>query len=79
MRVSRLALVAIALLFVASAVTAGIALREANSADGRCNEETGRGCAPTDCNPERPACQEKQRAERLRRFCAENPRDEKCR
>lgn len=65
------------LLLVAGAVTAAVTLRQ--SAPDTCNEATGRGCATQSCNPERPACQEQQRNARLRAFCAENPRDEKCR
>ncbi|MEK6975131.1 MAG: hypothetical protein AABY18_02165 [Candidatus Thermoplasmatota archaeon] len=79
MRARTIVLVLLAILLVAGAVTAAVSLREARS--DSCNEETGRGCATTaaNCNPERPACQEAQRAARLRAFCAENPRDEKCR
>ncbi|MEK6985484.1 MAG: hypothetical protein AABX89_03765 [Candidatus Thermoplasmatota archaeon] len=36
-------------------------------------------CAAQECDPRRPACTEQQSNERLRRYCAENPCDAKCR
>lgn len=79
MRMLRLLLVVVAILLVAGAVTAGFTLREGKTTD-RCTDSDAARCGTaTDCNPERPACQEQMRNERLRRHCAENPRDERCR
>ena len=78
MRARTVVLVSLAVLLLAS-VTVGAAYTM-RSSDASCRPNADGACQrSTDCTPERPACQEQQRNQRLRAACAEHPRDEKCR
>ncbi len=83
MRFTRTTLFALLAVFavVTTAVVVVAATRGGSSTERVCaNDPSTSGCPPVaECNPERPACQEQKANERLRRYCAENPRDAKCR